>query len=106
MTLGENIVRLRTQKNWSQGDLADALGASHRDPDRLLVVMKDPHVGSFGVIALILQCAAKLVLLVYFAIAFFAFMVLGLVARLFGFSVIKIMRIMKDELILAYSTSS
>ncbi|MNN41801.1 Proton glutamate symport protein [compost metagenome] len=45
-------------------------------------------------------------LLVYFAIAFFAFMVLGLVARLFGFSVIKIMRIMKDELILAYSTSS
>lgn len=25
MTLGENIVRLRTQKNWSQGDLADAL---------------------------------------------------------------------------------
>ena len=28
MTLGENIVRLRTQKNWSQGDLADALDIS------------------------------------------------------------------------------
>ena len=30
MTLGENIVRLRTQKNWSQGDLADALGISRQ----------------------------------------------------------------------------
>lgn len=48
-------------------DLADALGASHRDPDRLLAVMKDPHVGSFGVLALILQCAAKLVLLALLA---------------------------------------
>lgn len=48
-------------------DLADALGASHRDPDRLLAVMKDPHLGSFGVLALILQCVAKLVLLVLLA---------------------------------------
>ena len=30
MTLGENIVRLRTQRNWSQGDLADALGISRQ----------------------------------------------------------------------------
>ena len=30
MTLGENIVRLRTQKNWSQGDLADALDISRQ----------------------------------------------------------------------------
>ena len=30
MTLGENIVRLRTQKNWSQGDLADALAISRQ----------------------------------------------------------------------------
>lgn len=30
MTLGENIARLRTQKDWSQGDLADALGISRR----------------------------------------------------------------------------
>lgn len=30
MTLGENIVRLRTQKNWSQGDLADALEISRQ----------------------------------------------------------------------------
>lgn len=30
MTLGENIMRLRTQKNWSQGDLADALDISRQ----------------------------------------------------------------------------
>ncbi|MBM3117527.1 adenosylcobinamide-GDP ribazoletransferase [Jeongeupia naejangsanensis] len=44
-------------------DLADGLGAAHRDPERFLAVVKDPHLGSFGVLALLLQCAAKLVLL-------------------------------------------
>jgi adenosylcobinamide-GDP ribazoletransferase len=43
-------------------DLTDALGAAHRDPSRLLQVMRDPHVGSFGVVALILQLLCKLVL--------------------------------------------
>ncbi|NWL79683.1 glutamate/aspartate:proton symporter GltP [Pseudomonas taiwanensis] len=61
-------------------------------------------VANFGFASLL--PLAKLVVLVYFAIAFFAFMVLGLVARLFGFSIIKLMRIFKDELILAYSTAS
>lgn len=45
------------------GDLADGLGAAHGDRDRLLGVMADPHIGSFGVIAIVLQLAAKLVLL-------------------------------------------
>ncbi|WP_199556414.1 adenosylcobinamide-GDP ribazoletransferase [Sandaracinobacteroides hominis] len=44
-------------------DLADGLGAAHGDRDRLLTVMADPHVGSFGVVALVLQLLAKLVLL-------------------------------------------
>ena len=44
-------------------DLADARGAAHRDPERLLAVMADPHVGSFGVVTLIVQLIAKLVLL-------------------------------------------
>ncbi|MCO6056181.1 glutamate/aspartate:proton symporter GltP [Pseudomonas sp. MOB-449] len=61
-------------------------------------------VANFGFASLL--PLAKLVVLVYFAIAFFAFMVLGLVARLFGFSIIKLMRIFKDELVLAYSTAS
>ncbi|MBV1774325.1 adenosylcobinamide-GDP ribazoletransferase [Burkholderiaceae bacterium DAT-1] len=44
-------------------DLADGLGAAHRDTSRLLAVMKDPHLGSFGVLALIVQTSGKLVLL-------------------------------------------
>ncbi|AGI26909.1 glutamate/aspartate:proton symporter GltP [Pseudomonas sp. MT3] len=78
------------------------------------MIMRYAPVGVFALIAVTvanfgfasLLPLAKLVVLVYFAIAFFAFMVLGLVARLFGFSVVKLMRIFKDELILAYSTAS
>ncbi|TCS73938.1 cobalamin-5'-phosphate synthase [Sulfuritortus calidifontis] len=44
-------------------DTFDALGAAHRDRERFLQVLSDPHVGSFGVIALVLQLMAKLVLL-------------------------------------------
>lgn len=44
-------------------DLCDALGAAHRNPQRLLEVMRDPHLGSFGVIALIVALFSKLVLL-------------------------------------------
>lgn len=44
-------------------DLADAGGAIHKGPERLRAVLSDPHVGSFGVAAIVLQLAAKLVLL-------------------------------------------
>lgn len=44
-------------------DLADALGAAHRDRARLLAVLSDPHLGAFGAIALMLQLLAKAVLL-------------------------------------------
>ncbi|CAN5455313.1 adenosylcobinamide-GDP ribazoletransferase [soil metagenome] len=44
-------------------DLADAGGAAHKDRARLLAVLADPHVGSFGVVAIALQLLAKLVLL-------------------------------------------
>ncbi len=44
-------------------DLADGLGAAHGDRTRLLAVMADPHIGSFGVIAIAGQMLAKLVLL-------------------------------------------
>ncbi|MFZ7096037.1 adenosylcobinamide-GDP ribazoletransferase [Luteimonas dalianensis] len=44
-------------------DVADAMGAAHRDPDRFLAVLKDPHVGAFGVVVLIVQLLLKLVLL-------------------------------------------
>jgi len=45
------------------GDVADGLAASHRDPHRFLEVLRDPHVGAFGVMAIALQLIAKLVLL-------------------------------------------
>ncbi|MDQ0837428.1 adenosylcobinamide-GDP ribazoletransferase [Sphingomonas faeni] len=44
-------------------DLADGLGAAHGDRTRLLAVMADPHIGSFGVVAIVCQMLAKLVLL-------------------------------------------
>ncbi len=44
-------------------DLADGLGAAHGDRARLLSVMADPHIGSFGTVALAMQLIAKLVLL-------------------------------------------
>ena len=44
-------------------DLADASGAAHKDRERMLAVMADPHIGSFGVVTIVLQLAAKLVLL-------------------------------------------
>ncbi|WP_428968707.1 adenosylcobinamide-GDP ribazoletransferase [Sphingomonas sp. Xoc002] len=44
-------------------DLSDGLGAAHGDRSRLLAVMADPHIGSFGVVALAMQLLAKLVLL-------------------------------------------
>jgi adenosylcobinamide-GDP ribazoletransferase len=45
------------------GDVTDALGAAHGDRDRFLEVARDPHLGSFGAIAIALQLMAKLVLL-------------------------------------------
>ena len=44
-------------------DVADATGAAHKGRERLLTVMADPHVGTFGVVAIALQLIAKLVLL-------------------------------------------
>lgn len=44
-------------------DVADALGAAHRDPARFLAVLKDPHIGVFGAVTLVVQLLLKLVLL-------------------------------------------
>ncbi|QXI25969.1 glutamate/aspartate:proton symporter GltP [Pseudomonas vanderleydeniana] len=61
-------------------------------------------VANFGFASLL--PLARLVGLVYVAIAFFGLVVLGLVARFCGFSVLRLMRILKAELILGYSTAS
>ena len=39
----------------------DGLGAAHWRPARFLAVLKDPHVGSFGVVALVMALLLKLV---------------------------------------------
>ena len=44
-------------------DLADAIGAGHKDSTRFRAVLADPHIGSFGVVIIVLQLLAKLVLL-------------------------------------------
>lgn len=45
------------------GDVADAAGAAHKDRERLRAVLADPHLGSFGVVAIAMQLLVKLVLL-------------------------------------------
>ncbi|GAA4720328.1 cation:dicarboxylate symporter family transporter [Brevibacillus fulvus] len=71
----------------------------------------------FGVFALIgvtvskfgigsLTPLGKLVLLVYGAMIFFVVVVLGIVAKMSGTSIFSLMKILKDEMLLAYSTAS
>lgn len=61
-------------------------------------------VMTFGVSALI--PLLKLVLVVVFAMVLFIIVVLGIVARICGISIFSIIKILKDELLLAFSTSS
>lgn len=64
------------------GDVADGLGAAHGDRHRLLAVMADPHVGSFGVVTIVLQVLAKLVLLHGVAGEWLALMMIPAAARI------------------------
>jgi proton glutamate symport protein len=78
------------------------------------MIMRYAPIGVFALISVTvanfgfgsLWPLARLVTLVYAAIAFFGVVVFGLVARLCGFSVWKLIRILKAEIILGYSTAS
>ncbi len=61
-------------------------------------------VSKFGVESLI--PLGKLAILVYATMIFFVIVVLGLTARIFGINIFKLIRMIKDELLLAYTTSS
>ncbi|WP_368867869.1 dicarboxylate/amino acid:cation symporter [Staphylococcus epidermidis] len=61
-------------------------------------------VMTFGASALI--PLFKLLVFVVFAMVFFVIVVLGIVARMVGISIFSIMKILKSELLLAFSTSS
>ncbi|GKW07070.1 glutamate/aspartate:proton symporter GltP [Pectobacterium carotovorum subsp. carotovorum] len=78
------------------------------------MIMRYAPVGVFALISVTvanfgfasLWPLAKLVMLVYAAIFFFGLVVLGIVARLCKLRITILIRILKDELILAYSTAS
>lgn len=61
-------------------------------------------VSKFGLSSLI--PLGKLVICVYGAMIFFIIVVLGLTAKIVGINIFQILKVLKDELILAYSTSS
>ncbi|MFD3200426.1 glutamate/proton symporter GltT, partial [Bacillus sp. LR_5] len=89
-------------------------GVSHAMFHVVNLVMK---VAPFGVFALIgvtvskfglssLLSLGKLVGLVYVALAFFLIVVFGIVAKIAGINIFKFLAYMKDEILLAFSTSS
>ncbi|CAM4239950.1 cation:dicarboxylate symporter family transporter [Lederbergia lenta] len=61
-------------------------------------------VSKFGLESLI--PLGKLMILVYATMAFFIVVVLGVIAKICGINIFHIIKVLKDELILAYSTSS
>lgn len=77
-------------------------------------IMKFAPIGVFALIAVTVSTfgvkslipLSKLAILVYVAMAFFIFVVLGLVAKMAKISIFKLIKVLKEELILAYSTSS
>ncbi|WP_321969012.1 cation:dicarboxylate symporter family transporter [Paraburkholderia tropica] len=75
------------------------------------------HYAPFGVCALIAVTVAnfgiesllpllKLVAVTYLALVVFGIVVLGITARIFGFRIFTLLKIIKDELIIAFSTCS
>ena len=61
-------------------------------------------VSKFGITSLI--PLGKLVLVVYGAMFFFIIVILGLTAKIVGFNIFNLIKYLKDELILGYSTAS
>jgi len=78
------------------------------------MIMAYSPIGVFGMIAVTvanfgfssLVPLAKLIMVSYVAIAFFVLVVLNLVARVCGINLFALMRHIKDELVLAFSTAS
>jgi len=78
------------------------------------LVMKFAPIGVFGLIGVTVSKygfaslipLGKLAILVYATMLFFIFVVLGLVAKFTGISIFFLIKVLKDELILAFSTAS
>ena len=59
MTLGQNIARLRTQKNLSQGDLADALDISRQSVSKWETGTADPSTSNLLALAKLFGVSAE-----------------------------------------------
>src|SRR5690625_3658383 len=78
------------------------------------IIMKFAPIGVFGLIGVTVSKfglgslipLGKLMILVYATMIFFVIVVLGLISKLAGTSIFSTIKLLKDELILAYSTAS
>ncbi|MEH6942378.1 cation:dicarboxylate symporter family transporter [Bacillus sp. JJ722] len=78
------------------------------------LIMKFAPIGVFGLIGVTISKfgleslipLGKLVLTVYGTMIFFVIVVLGIIAKVVGYSMFRLIRILKEELILAFSTAS
>ena len=93
-------------------EAADSL--THLTFEVIALIMKVAPLGAFGAMAFTigkyglktLFPLGKLLLCVYLTSALFVFLVLGLIARLHGFSLWKFLKYIKEELLLVLGTSS
>ena len=93
-------------------EAADSL--THLTFEVIALIMKVAPIGAFGAMAFTigkyglktLFPLGKLLLCVYLTSALFVFLVLGLIARLHGFSLWKFLKYIKEELLLVLGTSS
>lgn len=77
-------------------------------------IMKVAPLGVFGLIGVTVSKfglnslipLGKLIITVYGAMIFFVFVILALIAKMFGINIFAIIKILKDEVILAYTTAS
>ena len=91
---------------------ADSL--THLTFEVIALIMKVAPIGAFGAMAFTigkfglrtLLPLGKLLLCVYLTSALFVFLVLGLIARFHGFSLWKLLKYFKEELLLVLGTSS
>ena len=93
-------------------EAADSL--THLMFEVIALIMKAAPIGAFGAMAFTmgkyglktLLPLGKLMLCVYLTSGLFVFLVLGLIARLHGFSLWKFLKYIKEELLLVLGTSS
>ncbi|MGM9923973.1 MAG: cation:dicarboxylate symporter family transporter [Bacillus sp. (in: firmicutes)] len=78
------------------------------------LIMKFAPIGVFGLIGVTISKfgleslipLGKLVITVYGTMIFFVLVILGLIAKSVGYSIFRLIRVLKEELILAFSTAS